>query len=48
MVVEVVKEGKVKEEVEAHIVEEKVEVTDVLWVRTFWGSWAAGAIIYLP
>ena len=41
--VEEVGEGKVKEDVEAQVVEEKVEVTGMAWPRLFLGNWAAGA-----
>ena len=37
-----------KEEVEAHIVEEKVEVTGMMRLRTFSGGRTADAFIYMP
>ena len=40
--VEKVKEGKVKKEVEAQAVSEKVEVTGMVWLRAFLGGQSVG------
>ena len=47
-VVKEVKELKVKEEVEAKVVGEKVEVSGMACLRSFLGGRAAGAILDMP